>query len=373
MPAPKYPPKPYGLDESALPSLPRKGRGSVSNTASSRFGAQDRFEIDDGWSDDERNDWAKARRRTILGIDTARRVISRNTSPDIKFSQSINPYKGCEHGCIYCFARPSHAFLDLSPGLDFETRIFRKPDAPGLLRQELSDKRYKAAPIVIGVNTDAYQPLERTERLTRRLLEVFAEFRHPVSIITKSALIQRDLDILGPMARDGLFSASLSITTLNRDLARIMEPRAATPQRRLDTIRALTEAGVPVSVMVAPVIPGLTCHELEAILQASADAGARRAGYVVVRLPHEVKILFEEWLHTHYPDRSGKVLNLIRQCRDGKLNDPNFGSRMSGTGAYAEMIRNRFKLAVKRYGLDKPSLPANFSDFRGGDPQMNLF
>lgn len=366
---------PVITDDNARPDRVHKGRGSVSNRPSQRFNMPDRYDIhdgwDDGWTHEERE--GLARRQTILGIDTARRIISRNTSPDIAFSQSINPYKGCEHGCIYCFARPTHAYLDLSPGLDFETRIFRKPDAAQLLRQEFCDRRYKPAGIVLGINTDAYQPTERTERITRSLLEVFAEFRHPVSLITKSALIQRDLDILAPMAAQRLVTATLSITTLDRNVARLMEPRAATPQRRLDTIRALAQAGIPVGVMAAPVIPGLTCHEMENILKAAAEAGAGRAGYVLVRLPYEIKILFEEWLREHFPDRADKVLNHIRESRNGRLNDPNFGSRMRGSGIYADMIHQRYTLAVKRYGLNQPRAGADFSQFRGGDPQMTLF
>ncbi len=358
-------------DETALPDRVRKGRGSVSNRLSGRFDAPDRYDTDDGWTQQERHEFE--RRQTILGIDTARRIITYNKSPDVGFDRSINPYKGCEHGCIYCFARPTHAYLDLSPGLDFETRIFRKPDAARLLRAELSDPRYKPARLMLGINTDAYQPAERTEKLTRSLLEVLHEFRHPVSLITKSALIRRDLDILGPMAAMGLCSAMLSITTLDRDLARVMEPRAATPSKRLETIRALKDAGVPVGVMVAPVIPGLTCHELEAILKASAEAGADRAGFVIVRLPHEIRTLFEEWLRMNFPDRADKVLNHIRMVRGGKLNDPNFGSRMSGQGVMASLIRQRFQLAIKKYGLDRPRQRIEPVPFRGGDPQMDLF
>ncbi len=372
-PPPFSVPKPYVKDESALPDVARKGRGSVSNTASSRFGAQQRFEIDDGWSDAEREEWAKARPKTRLGIDSARSIISRNSSPDIPHGQSINPYKGCEHGCIYCFARPTHAYLDLSPGLDFETHIFRKPNAAQLLRQELSDRRYKPEPLIIGINTDAYQPTERTERITRNLLEVLYDFRHPVSLITKSALIVRDLDILAPMAAQNLVTATVSITTLDRELCRRMEPRAATPHKRLETVRALSQAGVPVSVLVAPTIPGLTCHEMENILKSAAEAGAERAGYILVRLPYEIKTLFEEWLRSHYPNRAEKVLNHIRETRGGKLNDPNFGSRMKGSGVHADMIRQRFILAIKRYGLDKPRPVLDFSQFRGGNPQMSLF
>ena len=371
MPAP--PPNTRTKDSEGLPDLPRKGRGAVSNRPSHRFENPDRYDIDDGWSDHERAEWAKARRDTILGIDTVRRIISRNTSPDVGFNTSINPYKGCEHGCIYCFARPTHAYLDLSPGMDFETRIFRKPDAARQLRIELSERNYKPAPLALGINTDAYQPTERSEKLTRSILEVLYEFRHPVHIVTKSALIQRDLDILAPMAALRLFKASLSITTLDRDLARVMEPRAATPGKRLDTVRALSAAGIPVSVMVAPIIPGLTCHEIENILKASAEAGARSAGHVLIRLPHEVQVLFEEWLRNHFPDRADKVLNHIRQCRGGKLYNAAFNTRMTGTGPIADLIHRRFAAAVRRYGLDGPRVPSDFSQFRGGDPQMDLF
>jgi len=371
MPAP--PPDTRTKTEDALPDLPRKGRGSVSNRPSHRFGVADRYEIDDGWSDHERDDWVKARRKTILGVDSVRRIITRNTSPDVGFDRSINPYKGCEHGCIYCFARPSHAYLDLSPGMDFETRIFRKPDAAMALRQELSARNYTPAPIALGINTDAYQPTEKSEKLTRGILEVLHEFRHPVHIVTKSALIQRDIDILSAMAELNLFKATLSITTLDRDLARVMEPRAATPSRRLDTVRALTDAGITTGVLMAPVIPGLTDHEIEKIMEAAAHAGAARAGGVLIRLPHEIKTLFEEWLRAHFPDRVDKVLNHIRECRGGKLYNAEFGSRMRGEGVYADLIQNRLKMAVKRYGLDKPGRPLDSSQFRGGDPQMSLF
>ena len=362
-------------DENALPNRVHKGRGSVSNRTSGRFNMPDRYDIDDGWTVQEHE--ALDRRKTILGIDSARKIISYNSSPDVGFDRSINPYKGCEHGCIYCFARPTHAYLDLSPGLDFETRIFRKPDAPDLLRAELSDRRYKPAPMVLGINTDAYQPTERTEKLTRRLLEVLYEFRHPIHIVTKSALIQRDLDILGPMAKANLFSATLSVTTLDRHVARVMEPRAATPSRRIDTIAALHQAGVPVSVLAAPMIPGLTDHELEAILAAAREAGADRAGYTLVRLPYEIKTLFEEWLGETFPDRARKVLNHIRESRGGKLNDGNFGSRMVGEGIYADLLKKRFELTVRKLGFNQYGREArrglDYSQFRGGDKQLSLF
>lgn len=370
---PKFQPR---TEIDALPDIPRKGRGAVSNRPSGRFDDPDRVAVDDGWSDTEPEDWEEAPSATILGIDTAKRIITRNQSPDIGFDRSINPYKGCEHGCIYCFARPTHAYLNLSPGLDFETRIFRKPDAPELLRRELSAKGYKPAAIQLGINTDAYQPVERTERLTRRILEVLAEFEHPVGLLTKSALIQRDLDILAPMAAKGLVKTGVSITTLDRKIARIMEPRAATPPRRLETIRALKSAGVPVTVMVAPIVPGLTCHEMESILAAAAAAGAERAGMTIVRLPHEIKDLFQEWLRAQFPDRADKVLSLIRQCRGGKLNQAEFGTRMVGTGPYAELIHKRFALAVARLGLDRPRPAFDLTRFRVPTPpsaQLALF
>jgi len=360
----------------ALPDVPRKGRGAVSNRPSARFDDKDRVAVDDGWADAEPDDWEPAPAATILGVDTAKRIITRNQSPDVGFDRSINPYKGCEHGCIYCFARPTHAYLNLSPGLDFETRIFRKPDAPALLRRELSARGYRPGPIQLGINTDAYQPTERTERLTRRILEVLAEFEHPVGLLTKSALIQRDLDILGPMAAKGLVKTGVSITTLDRKMARTMEPRAATPAKRLETIRALRSAGVPVTVMVAPVVPGLTCHEMESILAAAAEAGADRAGMVIVRLPHEIKVLFEEWLRAQFPDRADKVLSLIRQCRGGKLNQAEFGTRMAGTGPYAALLNKRFQLAVARLRLDRPRPPFDLTLFHVPQPpkaQLSLF
>jgi DNA repair photolyase len=368
----------------ALPDIPRKGRGAVSNRPSARFDSPDRIFIDDGWgASAEFGEWEEAAAKTvelppqtILGIDTAKKIITRNTSPDVGFDRSINPYKGCEHGCIYCFARPTHAYLNLSPGLDFETRIFRKPDAPELLRAELSAKTYKPATIQLGINTDAYQPIERTERLTRRILEVLAEFAHPVGILTKSALIQRDIDILGPMAAKGLVKTGVSITTMDPEMARIMEPRAATPRRRIETIQALKSAGIPVFVMSAPIIPGLTCHELENILEAAAEAGAERAGMTIVRLPYEIKTLFEEWLRGHFPDRAEKVLSLIKQCRGGRMNQAQFGTRMTGTGPYAQLLQQRFALAVKRFGLDKARSPMNLTLFKGAEvtnPQLSLF
>ncbi len=350
---------------------PPKGRAAPGN-AEGRFSAWQRDAFDDGW---DTADEAVPPLRTSVSIDTARTVITYNTSPDISFDRSINPYRGCEHGCIYCFARPSHSYLGLSPGLDFESRLFYKPDAPQRLIEELRAPGYQAQPLALGINTDAYQPIERKLGLTRGLLEILAEYRHPVSLITKSALIERDLDILQPMARMGLVNVALSITTLDHALARRMEPRAAAPRRRLETISALHEAGVPVGVMAAPVIPVLTDPELEGILDAARSAGAQYAGYVMVRLPHELRDLFTDWLHEHVPLKAGHVLNRVREVRGGQLNDPNFGTRMSGQGEYARLIARRFELAHKR--LQFNSWPELCSDrfrvpVRSGD-QLDLF
>lgn len=323
---------------------PLKGRAAPDN-AEGRFSAWQRDAFDDGWGT---IDEAAAPLRTTVSVDTARTVITYNQSPDISFDRSINPYRGCEHGCIYCFARPSHSYLGLSPGLDFESRLFYKPDAPERLIEELRAPGYQARPVALGINTDAYQPIERKYGLTRRLLEILAEYRHPVSLITKSALIERDLDILSPMARAGLVAVGVSLTTLDRNLARRMEPRAAAPQRRLETIGALHSAGIPVGVMVAPLIPVLTDPELEAILAAARNAGAGSAGYVMLRLPHELRDLFSTWLHGQRPLQAEHVLNRVREIRGGKLNDPNFGTRMSGQGEYARLIAHRFELAHKR-------------------------
>lgn len=325
-----------------------KGRGAISNE-SSRFERERRVLVDDGWGADGVE--LPPVRTTVLD-DRARSVIARNSSPDIPFEQSVNPYRGCEHACIYCFARPTHAYLGLSPGLDFETRLFRKRDAAELLARELRAKSYACRPLAIGANTDPYQPIEREERITRSLLEVCRDFGQPVCIITKSALVTRDLDILAPMAAKRLASVAVSITTLDRDLARRMEPRAATPPRRLEAIRELTAAGVPVSVLASPMVPGLNDHELEAILEAGAGAGAAGGSYILLRLPLEIKDLFEEWLREHVPDRADRVLSLIRQARAGGLYQSEFGTRMTGTGPIAELLSRRFKLACRRLGLD---------------------
>ncbi|MGO4409645.1 MULTISPECIES: PA0069 family radical SAM protein [unclassified Brevundimonas] len=349
-----------------------KGRGARSND-SGRYEADRREEFDDGWTD---QDEAAAPLRTTLSPEHARTIIARNTSPDVGFDRSINPYKGCEHGCIYCYARPSHAWMGLSPGLDFESRIFFKPDAARLLEQELAKPRYVCKRIHIGGNTDPYQPVERETLSTRSILQVMQRFHQPFSIITKSVLITRDADILGPMGREGLASAMLSITSLDRGLARAMEPRASTPARRLEAISRLADAGVPVGVGFAPVIPGLNDHEMESILEAAQKAGATSAMYVTLRLPLEIKDLFREWLADARPERAARVMSLIRQTRGGKDYDPDWAQRMKGTGPVAELIAARFKAAVKRYGLAAPRTPLDVTQFRvpaASIRQLDLF
>lgn len=348
------------------------GRGARSN-ASGRYEADRREAYDDGWTD---QDEAAAPLRTTLSPERARTIIAKNTSPDVGFDRSINPYKGCEHGCIYCYARPSHAWMGLSPGLDFESRIFFKPDAARLLEQELSKPRYVCRRIHVGGNTDPYQPVERETKSTRSILEVMQRFNQPFSIITKSVLIARDADILGDMGRRGLASAFVSITTLDRKLARAMEPRASTPAKRLEAISRLADAGCPVGVGFAPVIPGLNDHELEGVLEAAAKAGAASAMYVTLRLPLEIKDLFREWLADARPDRAARVMSLIRQTRGGKDYDPDWSQRMKGTGPVAELIAARFKAAVKRYGLDGPRHALDVTQFRipaDARPQLDLF
>lgn len=348
----------------------RKGRGALSNR-SGRFETETREAFDDGWGS---LDELPERVSTTLTIDSARTVISYNQSPDVPFDRSINPYRGCEHGCAYCFARPSHAYLGLSPGLDFETRLFYKPDAPERLRQELGARRYRPAPVALGINTDAYQPVERRLGLTRKILEVLQETRHPVSIVTKSGLIERDIDILQDMAAHGLAQVAVSVTTLKAELARRLEPRAAAPKRRLQTIERLAAAGIPVSVLVAPLIPMLNDEELESILNESRKSGAVDAGYVLLRLPQELHDLFREWLHTHEPLKAERILHRIFEARGGKAYDSTFGARMTGTGSYADLLGQRFRLAYKR--MSYPGSPGfDLSLFRppqaGG--QMDLF
>jgi len=331
------------------PLRPRKGRGAVGN-ASGRFESEVRVAFDDGWGS---LDEEPLPLDTTYTRDSARSIIARNDSPDIPFDRSINPYRGCEHGCIYCFARPTHAYLGLSPGLDFESRIFVKEDAAALLRAELSKPGYSCDIIALGANTDPYQPIERKLEITRRILEVLREFRHPVGIVTKSALVQRDIDILADMARDRLAVVSVSLTTLDRALARKMEPRAATPERRLETIAALSSAGIPVKVITAPMIPALNDMEMERLLEAAAERGAKGAGYTLLRVPLEIKGLIEDWLATHAPNKAKHVMSLLRDTHGGKPYDAEWGKRMRGTGPYAEMLRIRFDRACHRLKLNE--------------------
>lgn len=326
---------------------PLKGRGATGNP-DNRFDAHTVEPVDDGWGS---LDAAAAPLRTEVQADSARSVITCNQSPDVPFDRSINPYRGCEHGCVYCFARPTHAYLGLSPGLDFESRLFYKRDAAARLREELARPGYRPAPVALGTNTDAYQPLERRLRVTRGILEVLAECGHPVTLVTKSALIERDLDLLADLAARGLVQVRVSVTTLERGLARRMEPRAAAPQRRLQIIERLRAAGVPTGVLVAPLIPVLTDAELETTLQAARDAGALAAGYALLRLPHEVHALFEGWLTAHYPLATAHVMNRLRDCRGGHAYDARFGTRMRGEGIYADLIAQRFRTTCRRLGF----------------------
>ncbi|MGB4246679.1 MAG: PA0069 family radical SAM protein [Pseudohongiellaceae bacterium] len=331
---------------------PQKGRGAVSNIQG-RFEHQLREDFDDGWErhvDD--TDPLASKPQTVVTEEVARSILTWNKSPDVPFNVSLNPYRGCEHGCIYCFARPTHSYLELSPGLDFETRLFAKVNAADLLRRELAKPSYRPEPIALGVNTDAYQPCERQWRITRRVLEVLHECDQPVGLITKSALIERDIDLLAPMAQKRLAAVTITITTLDHDIARTLEPRAASPTRRLQTIRRLTEAGIPVSVNVAPVIPFVTDQDLEHILEEAFAAGAVAANYIILRLPWEVSPLFQEWLAAHFPDRAERVMNRIRDMRGGKDYEAIFGVRMRGQGVWAELIRQRFRAALKKSGVE---------------------
>jgi DNA repair photolyase len=351
----------------------RKGRGAASND-SGRFEAERRIAFDDGWGTADEEPLPL---NTTLSVDATRTIIARNDSPDIGFDRSINPYRGCEHGCIYCYARPSHAYLGLSPGLDFESRLFYKPQAAALLAAELRRKGYLCRPIALGSNTDPYQPVERRLGVTRAILQVLRDFGHPVTIVTKSALIRRDLDIISDMARDRLAIVTISVTTLDRGLARRMEPRAATPERRLETIAALAAAGVPTGVLSAPMIPALNDSEMEQILDRARAAGATSAGYTLLRLPFELKTLFREWLESHFPDKASHVLSLVAQTHGGRLYDSAWSKRMTGVGPYADMLRVRFDRACRRLGFNQRSTsPLDTSRFRpppqAGD-QLNLF
>jgi DNA repair photolyase len=352
-------------------AVARKGRGAVSNLAH-RFEAVQRSAEPDALADDEE----LPPLGTTVTFEAARSIITRNESPDIGFDRSINPYRGCEHGCIYCYARPTHSYLNLSPGLDFETKLVAKRNAAELLSKELAAPGYTPELIMVGVNTDAYQPIERELKITRGVLEVLVAARHPFGLVTKSSLVERDLDLIATMAQSNLVSVSISITSLDSRLARILEPRAASPERRLRTVRTLAEAGVPVRVNVAPVIPFVNEPEIEAIVDAAAQAGARNAHYTVVRLPWEVSPLFEEWLRTHFPDRAQRVMNRIREMRGGKNYDARFGRRMTGEGTWAKLIEQRFALAGARHGFSDswPSLRTDlFVRPRLPTPQMDLF
>ncbi len=342
----------------------RTVRGATQNRASSRFALPEHI-ADGDWLDDrDAIDDAPLPLRTSVTVERPRTIITRNTSPDIPFDRSINAYRGCEHGCIYCFARPTHAFHDLSPGLDFETKLFAKPDAAALLRAELMKPAYRCAPIAMGTNTDPYQPIERDWRITRDCVAVLSACDHPLMITTKSDRVLRDIDLLGPMAAKGLVSVMLSVTSLDSRIAMTLEPRAPAPRKRLAAIRALAEAGIPVQVSISPLIPAITDHELEAILELAATAGARSASFIPVRLPFEVAPLFRAWLDTHYPDRAGKVMSIIQSIRGGRDNDPDFGTRMRGQGPWYDLMLARFKIARRRFGLEGARMALRTDLFR---------
>jgi DNA repair photolyase len=355
------------------PFQSRPGRGALSNVPSRYLSAT--VDTSCRQADPDEQDVTASWQPTRLHREKAKTIVTRNDSPDVPFEQSINPYRGCEHGCVYCFARPSHARYGLSPGLDFETEIFWKPDAAELLTQWLSRPGYRPVPIHLGSNTDPYQPVERRLGLTRSLLDVLVQFRHPVTLLTKSALIERDLDLLRELARRGLTRVAFSLTTRELALKRTLEPRAASPQARLRAMRTLTDAGIPVTVMVAPVIPGITDHEMEDLLAAAREAGATRAGWILLRLPLEVEPLMREWLQCHFPDRAARVLSLLSQCHNGPVYEASFGVRQRGRGPVAQLLRRRFDLAIRRFGYctdDEP--PLDISQFRrGGATQMNLW
>ena len=370
-PAPLPPVAPAGESGTAVDRERRRGRGAHSNN-SGRYEPLARISFDDGWQAiDDLPPF-----KTTVTVDATRKIITRNDSPDLSFDRSINPYRGCEHGCVYCFARPTHAYLGLSPGLDFESKLFMKPNAPELLERELSAPGYVPKTIAIGTNTDPYQPIERRHQIMRRILEVLERAGHPVGIVTKSALVLRDLDILARMAERNLVKVAISVTTLDAKLARTMEPRASTPQRRLDALRQLVKVGVPASTLVAPVIPAINDAEIERILDAVAAAGVRHAGYVLLRLPLEVRDLFREWLMTNFPDRYRHVFKLIRDMRGGKDYNSTFGTRMTGTGPIAWMIGRRFEVACERLGFNTTTVKTTTEHFRPPLPaaeQLDLF
>jgi DNA repair photolyase len=370
------------------PPVPRKGRGAVTNLQG-RYEVEQREVVDDGWlhvtEEEGEEGGAPKVLRTQIFEERAKSILTRNSSPDIPFGVSLNPYRGCEHGCIYCFARPTHSYLGLSPGLDFESRIYAKINAPELLEKELSKKSYVPEPIALGVNTDAWQPAERDLRLTRRVVEILAERNQPFAAITKSSLIERDIDVLAPMAARGQFMAAITITTLDAEIARTLEPRAATPSRRLRTIRTLSEAGIPVGVSIAPVIPFVTEPDMERVLEACAEAGASNASYIVLRLPWEVAPLFKDWLSAHFPDRADRVMSRVRDMRGGKDYDSDFAKRMKGEGLWADLLKQRFHNAARRLGLNRRDRgildmshfrriePAQAAEPARVNPQMNLF
>lgn len=347
------------------------GRAAGSNQVG-RFERHTQEAVDDGWARDE----VLPVLRTRTAIEVPRSIISYNSSPDLPFDRSINPYRGCEHGCVYCFARPSHAYLGLSPGLDFETRLIARPEAPKVLKRELAAKKYKVAPIAIGTNTDPYQPIEKKHEIMRACLQVLSDANHPVAIVTKGSLIERDIDILSDMARRGLVRVGISVTTLDAKLSRLMEPRAPAPQRRLQMIRTLASAGIPVRIMASPMIPALTDPEMETILRLGRDAGARHASWIMLRLPREVSPLVQEWLATHYPDRAERIMSRLREMHGGKEYDAAWHRRMRGEGPYADMVAQRFKVAVKRLGLNGKTSPMRcylFRAPRAETAQMSLF
>jgi DNA repair photolyase len=362
------------MQDARKPLAPIKGRGAASYV-SGRFAVTTSQGTDDGWGSVYEDIESTRRPRTSVTDEVAKSIISRNDSPDIGFSQSVNPYRGCEHGCVYCFARPSHSYLGLSPGLDFETRIFAKPNAAELLRAELSRPSYRCSPIALGINTDAYQPAERRYGISRACLEVLAAARHPVSFVTKSALIERDVDVLARLAEDNLVSVYFSVTTLDNHLSARMEPRAAAPHARLRAMKSLHAAGVPVGVLVAPVIPMINDGELEHILEAAREHGARSAGFVLLRLPHELKQIWREWLELHFPDRARHVMSLVQQMRGGKDYDSAFGKRMRGEGPFAQLLQQRFSKAHKRlgYGRMPPLETHRFLAPRRDSSQLTLF
>jgi DNA repair photolyase len=361
------------VSASFFPDL-AKGRASTGNRTPTRFNLNAR-EADGDWLDErELLDGATPPLRTTVTVEKAKTIISTNVSPDIPFNHSINPYRGCEHGCIYCYARPSHAFHDLSPGLDFESKLFAKPEAAALLRKELGRKGYVPSPIALGTNTDPYQPIEKDWRITRSIIEVLADCDHALTITTKSDRVVRDIDILAPMAAKGLVAVAISVTSLDPQVHRTLEPRAPMPEKRLAAIRALTDAGIPAHINVSPIIPAITDHEMEAILEVGQKAGARTASYIPVRLPYEVAPLFRDWLDAHYPERAGKVMSLIQSIRQGRDNDPGFFTRMRGIGPWAELIRTRFLISCNRLGLNQQRIMLQQDQFRApeGD-QLRLF